>query len=72
MYEAADFDPAGKHLYYLTNEGSEFKRLKRYELASGKHEEVERAQWDILFTNFSLNGKYRVTGYNKDGRERSR
>ena len=24
---------------------------------------------DILFTNFSLNGKYRVTGYNEDARE---
>jgi dipeptidyl aminopeptidase/acylaminoacyl peptidase len=30
---------------------------------------VEKARWDILFTNFSLNGKYRVTGYNEDGRE---
>jgi dipeptidyl aminopeptidase/acylaminoacyl peptidase len=68
-YQMADFDPAAKHLYYRTNEGSEFMRLKRYELASGKHEEVEKAQWDILFTNFSLSGKYRVTGYNEDGRE---
>ena len=44
-YEAADFDPAGKHLYLPHQRGSEFKRLKRYELASGKHEEVERAAW---------------------------
>jgi len=68
-YEIAEFDPAGKHLYYRTNEGSEFMRLKRYALASGKHQEVEKARWDILFTNFSLNAKYRVTGYNEDGRE---
>jgi hypothetical protein len=44
-------------------------RLKRYELASGKHEEVEKAAWDILFTHFSPNGKNRVTGYNEDERE---
>ena len=42
--------------------------MKRYELATGKHEDVESADWDIQFTRFSHNGRYRVTAINEDGR----
>ena len=62
------FDPASKHLYYLTNDDSEFMRLRRYALAEGKHEDVQKAEWDITFTSFSQTGRYRVTGINQDGR----
>jgi dipeptidyl aminopeptidase/acylaminoacyl peptidase len=68
QYTAADFDPGAGHLYYLTNDGSEFTRVMRRDLANGKVEEVERADWDIAFTRFSHNGKYRVTGVNEDGK----
>jgi dipeptidyl aminopeptidase/acylaminoacyl peptidase len=64
--DASDFDPASKYLYYLTNDGGEFTRALRYELATGKAEEVEKADWDIMYTVFSENGKYRVTGINQD------
>lgn len=64
--DASDFDPASKYLYYLTNDGGEFTRARRYELATGKSEEVEKADWDIMYTVFSENGKYRVTGINQD------
>ena len=67
-YEASEFDPDSKWLYYRTNSGGEFTRVKRYELATGKHEDVESADWDILFTRFSHNGRYRVTAVNEDGR----
>ena len=67
-YQSATFDPASKYLYYLTDEGSEFTRLKRYALADDRHEEVQKANWDIVFTRFSHNGRYRVTGINEDGR----
>ena len=67
-YEPSTFDPASKYLYYLTDEASEFTRLKRYALADGRHEDVQKADWDILFTSFSHNGRYRVTGINEDGR----
>jgi dipeptidyl aminopeptidase/acylaminoacyl peptidase len=43
-------------------------RVRKYDLASGAHDDVERADWDILSTKFSHNGRYRVTGVNKDGR----
>ncbi len=68
QYRASRFDPDSKWLYYLTNAGGEFTRAKRYELASGKHEDVESADWDIQFTQFSRNGRYRVSAVNEDGR----
>ena len=67
-YTPEEFDPASKYLYYVTNDGSDFLRVKRYELATGKHEEVERADWDVSFVFFSHAGRYRVTGVNADGR----
>jgi dipeptidyl aminopeptidase/acylaminoacyl peptidase len=68
QFSPATFDRASQHLYYLTNDGSEFTRLRRYQLADGKHEDVEKADWDIVFTSFSQRGRYRVTGVNQDGR----
>ena len=62
------FDPDSKYLLYLTDRGSEFQYIARYNLATGKSEEVERAPWDIQFTNFSHNGKYRVVSVNQDAR----
>ncbi|MGH9398943.1 MAG: prolyl oligopeptidase family serine peptidase [Thermoanaerobaculia bacterium] len=67
-YGAEAFDRASKTLYYTTNDGAEFMRLKRYELATGKHEEVQKSEWDIAWTFFSHNGRYRVTGVNQDAR----
>jgi len=67
-YSPETFDPESRALYYTTNDGSEFARVKRYDLSSGRHEEVERAEWDITATFFSHNGRYRVTSVNEDGR----
>src|SRR5689334_10558775 len=67
-YEPECFDPDSKWLYYLTNDGAEFTRVRRYELASGKTEDVEKADWDVSWTFFSENGKYRVSAVNQDGR----
>ena len=41
-FSPATFDPASRYLYYLSNEGSEFTRLRRYSLAAGTHEDVEK------------------------------
>jgi dipeptidyl aminopeptidase/acylaminoacyl peptidase len=66
----ATFDPASKFLYYVTDEGGEFARLRRYDLSAGRHEDVLKADWDIEFAAFSRTGRYRVTGINEDGRPR--
>jgi dipeptidyl aminopeptidase/acylaminoacyl peptidase len=65
-YSPADFDVASKNLYYLTNDGGEFNYLARYDLASGKKEPVEKANWDVMYTYFSHGGKYRVLAVNED------
>jgi len=66
-YNVSDFDPDSKALYYVTDEGGEFRRVKRYVLATGRHEEVERADWDVMYTTFSRNGRFRATAINQDG-----
>src|SRR5215213_8968326 len=63
-FSANSFDRAGRYLYYLTNEGGEFAYAARYDLSTGKSEPVEKAGWDVMFTYFSHNGKYRVVGIN--------
>jgi dipeptidyl aminopeptidase/acylaminoacyl peptidase len=68
-YRVAAFDAHSQWLYYLTNAGGEFTRVRRYNLTEGRgHEDVESAPWDIQFTRFSHNGRYRVTAVNEDGR----
>ena len=67
-YSAADFDPESKWLYLLTNDGFEFTRLRRYELATGKTEDVEKHDWDIASSWFSESGTYRAALINEDAR----
>jgi len=62
------FSADAKSLYFLTNEGSEFTYLKRYDISSGNSETVEKADWDISYSYLSRNEKYRVSGINQDGR----
>jgi dipeptidyl aminopeptidase/acylaminoacyl peptidase len=67
QYSAEDFSPDGKYLYYTSDEGGEFSRVRRYDLASGAHEDVRSDSWDIIDVAFSHNGKYRVDMTNVDG-----
>ncbi len=62
------FSTDSKSLYYLTDENSEFTYLKRYDIETGRSDIIERADWDIWYSYFSRNGKYRVTGKNEDAR----
>jgi dipeptidyl aminopeptidase/acylaminoacyl peptidase len=67
-FSPEDFDADSTHLYYLSNEGAEFARVRRYDLAAGTHEDVEKADWDVMSTAFSRRGRYRVTRINEDAR----
>jgi len=62
------FDPESKNLYYLSDEGSEFKSVVRYDLASGQKSVLEKTNWDVAAVTFSKNGKYRVVATNEDAR----
>jgi dipeptidyl aminopeptidase/acylaminoacyl peptidase len=63
-----EFDPASGALYYTSNEGSEFARVRKYDAAAERFEDVETPSWDPLFVRFSKTGRYRATGINEDGR----
>lgn len=65
-YFSAEFDPESRYLYYLTNDGAEFTMVKRYDVTSSKSEDIERADWDVLYTSLSETGRYRVSGVNAD------
>jgi dipeptidyl aminopeptidase/acylaminoacyl peptidase len=65
-FEAQTFDPSSQRLFFLSDEGSEFARLKTYELDTGMVREHQKADWDISYTNFSRDGRLRVTGINQD------
>jgi dipeptidyl aminopeptidase/acylaminoacyl peptidase len=67
-FSPATFTPDNKKLLYLTDENNEFAYLKSYEINTGKTQEIEKASWDIMYSYFSRNGKYRVTAINNDAR----
>ncbi|QHT69638.1 S9 family peptidase [Rhodocytophaga rosea] len=67
-FSPATFSSDSKKLLYLTDENNEFAYLKSYEIGTGKVEEVEKASWDIMYSYYSRNGKYRVTAINNDAR----
>lgn len=62
------FTPDNSKLYFLTNDGQEFTYVRSYDLQTGELADVEKAEWDIMYTYFSPNGTYRVSGINKDAR----
>ena len=67
-YQATDFSVNSDALYFLTNEGGEFMRLAKYDIASGEEQKVMNEDWDIAYAYFSHNGKYQVVGINEDGK----
>ena len=64
----ADFSADSKAFYYLTDDGSEFQYLMKYDIETGNREKVMEEEWDISYAYFSKTGKYRVVGINQDGK----
>jgi len=62
----ADFSVDNKYLYYLTDHGSEFQYLMKYNLETGEREKTMEEDWDIWYSYFSETGKYNVVGINED------
>jgi dipeptidyl aminopeptidase/acylaminoacyl peptidase len=66
-FSASTFDPASKRLFFTTNAGGEFAAIRTYDLATGATAEREKASWDLLGTEYSRDGRYRVSVMNQDG-----
>ena len=66
-HSAATFDPQSRRLLLTTNAGGEFERIVGYDLASGATNDVEKADWDLVGTDYSRNGGHRVSLVNRDG-----
>jgi dipeptidyl aminopeptidase/acylaminoacyl peptidase len=66
------FSPDGKSLFYVTDKGSEFDYLMRYDLASRTSTEVLRPDWDVVGAKLSRDGKYLIAEINNDGRSELR
>jgi len=66
QYSAQEFDPESRELLMTSNDGGEFTRVVAYEMATGKTREVEKADWDVVYSYYSRDGHHRVTGINAD------
>ena len=68
QYDPQFFSPDNSKLYYLTDEGDEFQHLRSMDLASGTTTKEFEVDWDVWYAYQSFNDKYRVIGYNADGK----
>lgn len=68
QYSPQYFSADNTKLYYLTDEGAEFQHLRTYDLATGQTEKVFGVDWDVWYAYESFNSKYRIIGYNADGK----
>lgn len=57
-------------LYYLTDDGSEYQYVVKYDIATGKKEKLYSTNWDVMYMYLSYNEKYRVIGVNEDGKNK--
>jgi dipeptidyl aminopeptidase/acylaminoacyl peptidase len=65
-YTPMGFSPDEKLLYFTTDKDAEFAYLMSYNMETKEFAEVYKADWDVSFIGFTLNGKYRVIGTNED------
>lgn len=65
-----NFSTDSRSLNYLTDAGNEFAYLMKYDLASKQKEKVYEDKWDVVSSNLSHKGTYRVLLVNEDGRNK--
>jgi dipeptidyl aminopeptidase/acylaminoacyl peptidase len=63
----AAFAPDERHAWFLTNEGTEFVRLERIDLESGKRELIVDDLWDIEAFRLSPDGRFVAVSVNENG-----
>ncbi|MFA0963204.1 alpha/beta fold hydrolase [Roseivirga sp. BDSF3-8] len=63
---AQDFSVNDDTLFYTTDEGSEYRYLMAYDIATDSTDKIYQAEWDVWSGYFSHDGKYRITVVNED------
>jgi dipeptidyl aminopeptidase/acylaminoacyl peptidase len=66
--EFASFSADGSQMYFMTDDGGEYKYLVKYDIATAAKETVFKTEWDVWFADFSKSGKYFIMGINEDGK----
>jgi len=66
--QPSQFSLDEKFLYFLTDEGSEFTYLKKYNIENEESIEVYKENWDLMYAYYSYNEKYFIVGINKDAK----
>jgi dipeptidyl aminopeptidase/acylaminoacyl peptidase len=67
-YSGGQFAPDGKAIYVTTDKDSEFQRLARIDLASGKHTYLSsQISWDVEDFDLTRDGKLLAYVTNEDG-----
>ncbi|NOU19445.1 MAG: alpha/beta fold hydrolase [Bacteroidales bacterium] len=67
-YGGTGFSRDGKYFYYITNGGGEYQYLVSYDIATGERKTVYETNWDVAYSFFSWNDKYKVISINQDGK----
>ncbi|HSF46098.1 MAG TPA: S9 family peptidase, partial [Chitinophagaceae bacterium] len=57
-------------MYYVTNDGSEFSYLVKYNINSGTGEKYFEDKWDVVGMSISENEKYHTITINDDGKNK--
>jgi len=60
------FTPDSQQLIYGSDADGEFNQALVYDIKKQTHHISYQADWDVSFSYFSKDGKYRVTGVNQD------
>ena len=70
IWNPVAFEKNDSILYYITNDGSEFSYLVKYNIHSGKSEKLFSTDWDVSWMDLSRNEKYRTIFINEDGKNK--
>lgn len=64
------FEKNDSIFYYTSNEDKEFSSLIKYNINTGKSEEIFKDKWDVMYMSLSEKEKYHIIFVNNDGKNK--
>ena len=65
-HQAKDFSADSKHLFFTSDEGSEFQRVLDFDIVQGASRPAFEGDWDVMAYQFSYSGRYLSISQNAD------